>query len=181
MPRLLIALSLVAALALTSSAADTKYTLTGDNTKVTFVGKKPDGKHTGGFGKLAGTATVTDGDLAKTKIEVDIDTDSIFADDAKLATHLKNADFFDVKNQPKATFKSTKVEKGEKGYTITGDLTLLGKTKPVTFPATITDKDGKIVVVASFSIDRTQWGMIYGKGKIDDKVELGLNVTLVKR
>ena len=64
---------------------------------------------------------------------------------------------------------------------LTGDLTMLGKTKPVTFPATITDKDGKIVVTAAFSIDRTQWGMVYGKGKIDDKVEMGLEVTLVKR
>ncbi len=181
MPRSLIALSIVAACAFTASAADTKYTLTGDNTKVTFVGKKPDGKHSGGFGKLTGTATVTDGDLAKTKIEVDINTDSIFSDDAKLTAHLKNADFFDVKNQPKATFKSTKVEKTATGYSVTGDLTMLGKTKPVTFPATITDKDGKIVVTAAFSIDRTQWGMVYGKGKIDDKVEMGLEVTLVKR
>ena len=180
MPRLLIALGLFAALALTASAADSKYALTGDNTKVTFVGKKPDGKHTGGFAKLTGTVTVAEGDLTKTKIEVEIDTDSLYSDDAKLTGHLKNADFFDVKNNPKATFKSTKVEKGERGYKVTGDLTLLGKTKPVTFPATITEKDGKVTVAASFSIDRTDWGMNYGKGKIDDKVELGIEVAVKK-
>ena len=40
-----------------------------------------------------------------------------------------------MKDNPKATFKSTKIEKTDKGYTITGDLTMLGKTKSVSFPA----------------------------------------------
>ncbi|VTR97335.1 YceI family protein OS=Planctomyces limnophilus (strain ATCC 43296 / DSM 3776 / IFAM 1008 / 290) GN=Plim_3690 PE=4 SV=1: YceI [Gemmata massiliana] len=180
MPRILIALGLVAALAVPAGAADAKYALTGDNTKVTFVGKKADGKHTGGFGKLTGSATVAGGDPTKLEVTVEIETESIFSDDEKLTGHLKNADFFDVKNQPKATFKSTKVEKGTAGYTVTGDLTLLGKTKSVSFPATITEKDGKLEVAASFAIDRTQWGMTYGKGKIDDNVELGIKVEAKK-
>ena len=180
MRRSLIALGLVAALALTAHA-DTKYALTGDNTKVTFTGKKPDGKHTGGFKKLTGTVTVPEGgDLTKLAIAVDIDTDSLYSDDEKLTGHLKNADFFDVKNQPKATFKSTKVEKTTTGYTVTGELTMLGKAKAVSFPATITEKDGTLTVAATFAIDRTQWGMNYGKGKIDDKVDLGLEVSAKK-
>ena len=180
MPKSLVALALLAVLGLTASAADTKYALTGENTKVTFVGKKPDGKHTGGFNKLSGTATVPGGDLTKLAVAVDIETDSLYSDDAKLTGHLKNADFFDVKNQPKATFKSTKVEKTATGYTVTGELTMLGKTKPVSFPATIVEKNGTLEVSTSFTIDRTQWGMNYGKGKIDDKVELGLKVTAKK-
>lgn len=180
MPKSLVAVALLAALCLTANAADTKYGLTGENTKVTFTGKKPDGKHTGGFNKVSGTATVTDGDLTKLAVTVDIETGSIFSDDAKLTGHLMNADFFDVKNQPKATFKSTKVEKTTTGYTVTGDLTLLGKTKPVSFPATIAEKDGKLEVSAAFAIDRTQWGMVYGKGKIEDKVDLGIKVEAKK-
>ena len=46
-------------LGLTASAAEEKYALTGDNTKITFVGTKKGGKHEGGFKKLAGTATVS--------------------------------------------------------------------------------------------------------------------------
>ena len=180
MVRTLTAAALIAALSLTASAADTKYALTGDNTKLTFVGKKPDGKHEGGFAKLAGAATVTDGDITTLKLEVEIDTDSLFSDDAKLTGHLKNADFFDVKNNPKATFKVTKVEKADKVYTVTGDLTLLGKTKPVSFPASITATGDALSVSAAFAIDRTVWGMNYGKGKIDDKVDLGIKVTAKK-
>ena len=58
MLRSLFAAAFVAAASLTASAADTKYTLTGENTKLTFVGKKPDGKHEGGFAKLGGTCPI---------------------------------------------------------------------------------------------------------------------------
>lgn len=179
MLRSMFAVAFVAVFALSASAADTKYTLNGENTKLTFVGKKPDGKHTGGFNKLSGSATVSGDDITTLKAEVDIETDSIFSDNAMLTTHLKNADFFDVKNNPKATFKITKVEKAGNAYTVTGDLTLMGKTKPVSFPATITTGD-TLSVSADFAIDRTQWGMNYGKGKIDDKVDLTLKLTAKK-
>ena len=180
MPRTLIALVVAVLFSASATAADAKYTLNGDNTKLTFVGKKPDGKHEGGFAKLSGTATVPDGDITKLTVEIDIDTDSLFSDDPKLTGHLKTADFFDVKNHKTATFKSTKVEKTDKLYAVTGELTMLGKTKTITFPASITMNDGGLSVGTSFPIDRTEWGMTYGKGKIEDKVTISIAVTAKK-
>src|SRR5438067_1047457 len=78
MLRSLIAAAFVAALSLSANAADVSYPLDGDNTKITFVGKKPDGKHEGGFKKVSGTATLTDGKLETLKAEIEIDMDSIF-------------------------------------------------------------------------------------------------------
>lgn len=179
MTRTLFALATAALCAATAAAADVKYALTGDNTKLTFVGKKPDGKHEGGFAKLSGSATVPDGDLTKLTVTIDIDTASLFSDAPGLTTHLKNSDFFDVKNHPKATFKSTKIEKTDKGYTVTGDLTLLGTTKSVTFPAAISAGD-VLSVSTTFTIDRTNWGMKFGKGKIDNDVTIGIAVTAKK-
>lgn len=180
MMRPLSALVLAFLLAASAGAADVKYALNGDNTQVTFVGTKPGGMHTGGFKKLAGSATIPDGKLEAMTIEVEIDTDSLFSDNEKLTGHLKNPDFFGVKDHPKATFKSTKIEKTDKGYTITGDLTMIGKTKPVKIPATVTEKDGMLTINGAFSIDRTEWGMNYGKGKIDDKVSLVVAVSAKK-
>lgn len=176
MVRSLFAVALGTLLAVPVFAADTKYKLDGDNTTLTFVGKKPDGKHEGGFKKLSGTATVSDGNPTTLRIEAEIDTDSLYSDDAKLTTHLKSPDFFGVKDNPKAAFKTTKVEKTEKGYTITGDLTLLGKTKPVTMPATVSVTGDTLTLTSEFKIDRTDWGMTYGKGKIEDTVALKLTV-----
>jgi polyisoprenoid-binding protein YceI len=177
--RSLFTIVLAALIGSSAIAADAKYSLTGENTKITFVGTKPGGKHEGGFKKVTGTATVTDGNLNTLKVEVDIDTDSLFSDNEKLTAHLKNPDFFGVKDNPKASFKTTKVEKTDKSYNITGDLTLLGKTKPVTFPAAIAAGDA-LTLSATFTIDRTDWGMNYGKGKIDDLVTIAIALTAKK-
>jgi polyisoprenoid-binding protein YceI len=173
MIRSLFALALAAGLA---SGADQKFALTGDNTAVTFTGFKKGGKHDGGFKKVTGTATVPDGDLTKLAIEATIDTDSLYSDNEGLTKHLKNPDFFGVKDNPTATFKSTKVEKTEKGYTVSGELTLLGKTKPVTLPSTIEVKDGKLALASEFKIKRFDWGMTFGKGMVDDEVSLKLKI-----
>lgn len=179
MTRALLTAGLFALVAAPVLAADTKYTLTGENTKIEFTGTKPGGKHDGGFKKVAGTATVTDGNLATLKIEVEIETDSLYSDDPKLTGHLKSPDFFGVKDNPKATFKTTKVEKGDKGYTVTGDLTLLGKTKSVSFPAEVAAGDS-LTLNATFPIDRNDWGMSFGKGKVDDKVTIRVAVNAKK-
>jgi polyisoprenoid-binding protein YceI len=180
MIRAFFAITLAVLIVVQARAADTKYTINGENTKLTFVGTKPDGKHDGGFKKLSGTATVTDGDFTKLKIVVEIDCDSIYADDTKLTGHLKSPDFFGVKDHPKAEFKTTKIEKGEKTYTITGDLTMLGKTKSITFPASVSAAGETLSLSTTFQIDRTEWGMTYGKGKIDDKVTLNIAMTAKK-
>jgi len=156
-------------------AAD--YALTGANTTVTFVGTKPGGKHTGGFKTVAGVASMSGADLTALKIKLDIDVNSLYSDNAKLTGHLKSPDFFGVKSNPKATFTSTKIEKSGSDYKVTGDLTLLGQTKSITFPAQIALKGDALSLTSAFTIDRTQWGMTYGKGKIDDTVSLAVNVN----
>ena len=180
MSRSFIAIAVAFLFAPAANAADQSFTLSGDNTKLTFVGSKSNGKHEGGFAKLAGTAKISDGDPTTLKLEATIETDSLFSDDAKLTAHLKSPDFFSVKDNPKATFKSTKVEKTEKGYTIAGDLTLLGKTKPVKMPATVSVTGDTLTFSSDFQIDQTDWGMVYGKGKIDDVVKLKLVISAKK-
>jgi polyisoprenoid-binding protein YceI len=171
--RMLFAAAAVVALAAPALAAD-PIKLTGENTKITWVGTKPGGKHDGGFKTLTGTATVSGDDLAK--VEVEIDTESLYADDPKLTAHLKSPDFFGVKNNPKAKFVSTKVEKADKGVTITGDLTLNGKTKSISFPATVSNAGGTVKIDSVFTIDKRDFGMTYGGGKIDDQVAIKVAV-----
>jgi len=170
---------LAAALLAAPAVADDTFKLTGENTTLKFVGKKTDGKHEGGFKTITGTATCGMDPMSLT-IECVIDCDSLHSDDAKLTGHLKGPDFFNVKVNPKATFKSTKVVKDGDKLTITGDLTLLGKTKPVTMTCFCAHKDGTLMLKGSFAIDRTQWGMTYGEGKINNMVELTLAVACKK-
>jgi polyisoprenoid-binding protein YceI len=159
-------------------AAD--FPLSGDNTTVKFVGTKPKGKHEGGFKTVTGKASVEGADVTTLKIALDIDMSSIYTDTAKLTDHLKTNDFFAVKDNPKSKFVSTKVEKDGDNYKVTGDFTLLGATKSITFPATVAvDKSG-LTLSSSFMIDRTRWGMTFGAGKIDNDVKLTVNIKTAK-
>jgi polyisoprenoid-binding protein YceI len=178
--RVVTAVALVLLVAGVGRAAEVKFALSGDNTKVTFVGTKPEGKHDGGFKTLTGTAAVDPADPTTLTLAVEIDMNSLYSDDPKLTGHLKTTDFFGVKNNPKSKFVSTKVEKDGAGYKVFGKLTLVGKTKEVTFPAKITASAGKLTLKSDFKIDRTAWGMSYGKGKIADEVSIGVAVEAAK-
>lgn len=157
-----------------AATADVK--LTGENTKVEWTGTKPQGKHTGGFKKVSGSVTGSDPTAAV--IDVTFDTESLYSDDTKLTGHLKSPDFFDIKTHKTATFKSTKIVPTADKYTVTGDLTLCGKTKSVTFPAYIRMSGTGLTLNADFTISRLEFGCgtKFPSSKIDDKVMLKVKV-----
>ena len=107
---------------------------------------------------------------------INIETDGLEPDDAKLTGHLKSPDFFEVKKFPEAKFVSTGIKAEKEGFTVTGDLTLRGKTKSIKFPAKIENKNGTATLNADFKIKRSDWGMTYGAGMIDDDVKLTVSV-----
>ena len=170
-----------------TSAKSEGLNITPENSAVTFVGSKVTGKHDGGFKAFTGTIDLVNGKAEESRVSVDIDANSIFADDPGLTKHLKSPDFFDVAKFPKASFKSTKIEAGAKApdtHTITGDLDLHGQTKSITFPATITVAEDSATVKAEFSINRKDFGIVYA-GKVDDLIRddvvLKLNVKAPRK
>lgn len=174
---------ILAALAILSQAAIARagsFPLTADNTKVEFTGKKKDGAHSGEFKKLTGTAKAEGTDPTTLALDVTIDVESMVTDDPKLTAHLKAPDFFEVKKYPDAKFVSSSVAKDKDSYVVKGKLTMHGKTNDVSFPADITVTEDGVKVSAKFSIDRTLWGMTYGKGMIEDAVDLKITVATKK-
>lgn len=147
--------------------------ITPENSKVEFTGSKVTGKHDGGFRQFTGTIDLVNAKAEESSVSVDIDMTSVFSDADGLTNHLKTGDFFEVEKFPKASFKSTKIAadtaKGADNYTITGDLTLRGVTKSVSFPATIKISDADAAVNADFSINRKDFGIVY-TGKADDLI-----------
>ena len=90
---------------------------------------------TGRFNDFDGSFEYDAAAPEKSSIEVVIDTTSLDSNHAERDKHLKSADFLDVKKYPTATFKSTGFKStGEGKGEITGDFTLHGVTKSITFP-----------------------------------------------
>ena len=158
-----------------------KLDLSPENAKIEFVGThagdKPDPR-TGGFEKFTGKAEFDPAAKALLAVSVDIETGSLWTEFDKLTNHLNSPDFFDTREHPTAKFVSTKVTpgSGDKPTEITGKLMLLGNTKEIKFPATVKVGDDGLKLTATFTIDRTDFGM----DKLVDKVEkpVTLNVAI---
>jgi polyisoprenoid-binding protein YceI len=137
-------------------------------------------KSVGEFARSSGFFVIDEANPAASIVDVTIDIASLKTGDVKFDSHLLKMDFFNVEQFKHATFKSTQVEvTGEKSARVTGDLTLLGITKPVTLDVTL-NKIGKNPFsnkdTAGFSargkIYRSQFGMTYGLPMIGDEVDV---------
>lgn len=152
-------------------AAPRTVNVVADRSEIGFVGAKITGKHSGKFRSFTGEATVV-GNTAKA-LSFTVQMASVESDDAKLTEHLKAPDFFDVEKYPTSAFQSSSiVEKasGEWTHEITGNLTMHGVTKAVSFPAKITVAGDGVTGKAEFTINRKDFGIVF-PGKPDDLIK----------
>lgn len=156
----------------------TVYTFGPEDSKIGFKGAKVTGSHVGGFKSFTGQIVVP-GDKPETgSVNLTIDTSSLYSDSEKLTGHLKSPDFFDVQKYPKATFTSTSIAAAEGGkYKVTGDLTLHGVTKQVSFPATVAVSGDSVKAQSEFSLNRKDFGIVY-PGMPDDLIRDDVVLTL---
>ena len=155
------------------------YTIS-DASKVDFTGSKVTGSHSGGFKSISGQFSVAEGKLVPGGNAVEIDMTSTWSDNEKLTGHLKSPDFFAVEEFPTSTFSITEVQQNESVTTITGNLTLHGVTKSISFPAEVQVTDEQVTLRAEFFIKRFDFDIAF-PGQADDlirdEVVLRLDVT----
>lgn len=123
----------------------------------------------GYFRDFTGSVNYDAKDVARSTVEFSAKTASVDTGVSARDNHLKTPDFFDVANNPDITFKSTKVEKRGKQWMLTGDFTLRGVTKSLTFPFEIsgflpaTERGAaRMGFTAETKINRRDFGVNYG-------------------
>ncbi len=175
-------------------AADT-YKVDPSASKVTYVGKKVTGEHTGNVTIKSGNLVV-DGDKL-TGGEVVVDMNSLTSTDltdkdynAKYVGHMKSPDFFNTEKYPESKLVIKSSKKTDKGLEVTGDLTMIGQTKPVTFTVTDWKKtDSTVSGKSALTLNRTNWGLKYGSASffkslgdkaINDEFTLTVDLTAKK-
>lgn len=135
------------------------------------LGAKVTATHPIDFKTFEGSVNVSGDQVIGVSFTVQMD--SLVSDDERLTGHLKNEDFFDVAKFPTATFESTEIVAGGADgatHTVTGNLTIHGMTKGVTFPATLALADGTATAKTEFALDRKDFGVVYA-GKADDLIQ----------
>jgi len=142
------------------------YTVDVTKSTINWEGKKFSGSHTGTVGLTSGTLGFNGKKLVEGGFVANMTTIQTL-DGGKpapnLDKHLKNDDFFGVEKFPAANFVIKKVEGNGADVKITGDLTIKGKTNPISFPAKLTWNADKTVtaVAEKVVIDRTKYGIEY--------------------
>ena len=144
---------------------------------VEWTGSKPAGQHNGTFTVSEGQLFVENNAISAGEFTIDMKSLKVLdLSDAKqnsdLAGHLLSGDFFQADSFPTAKFVISTVtalatpDSLGNTHTIAGNLTLKGATKGVSFPAKVALADGNCTAECALSIDRTQWGVVYGSKNI---------------
>jgi polyisoprenoid-binding protein YceI len=147
----------------------------------------------GAFKDFEGTAHVDTADPANSKVELTIKTESIDTGVEDRNAHLRSADFFEIEQHPTITFTSTDVERDGDDWTITGDLTIKGTTKPITieFESTGSARDPfgnlRIGFEGRTTLSRKEWGLTWnaaletGGVLVSDKIKLEFDISAIQQ
>ncbi|RCK21999.1 YceI family protein [Thalassospira lucentensis] len=175
--------------AFSAQAADT-YKMDPTHTSVIFiVNHLGFSNYQGRFGGASGELTLDRDDLAASSAVINIDLTKIDSGLEALDTHMKSADFFDVENHPTATFTSTSVEvTGDNTAKITGDLNILGQSKPLVLDVTLTGEgdnpmsgDHTLGFAATGTVTRTDYGMEFLVPAVSPEVDLQISSEFLKQ
>jgi polyisoprenoid-binding protein YceI len=147
----------------------------------------------GHFTDVQASIDFNEDDFTASSVEATINAGSLVTNDAKRDEHLRSADFLDVEHYPSIVFKSSGIQPAaHERYTMAGDLTIHGVTRPVTLDVIHSGqvKDPWGNTRAGFSaegvIKRSDWGLTYnavletGGFVVSDDVKIAIEAEAVK-
>ena len=185
----------------TTTSLDTSTTLTGAydidpaHSRIGFAAKHAMVVNVrGGFKVYSGDVYLDEQNPANSRVNVTIDTNSVDTGNKDRDAHLLGPDFFNVEVYPSILFTSTKVDKVDDDvYTLIGDLTINGKTNPVSvdfeLTGTATDPWGNFRAgfEGKTTVNRRDWGLDFnvaldkGGVLVGEKIKLEFDISAVKR
>ena len=141
----------------------------------------------GRFDDLAGACVVNSDDPTKSTFEMTIKMASVDTNVVQRDDDLRSANFFDVKQFPAMTFKSTAVKKVDAGLEVTGDFTLHGVTKSITFTlvggqkAEFPKGTQRIGFVTELKLKRSDYGVAKMIPDVGDEVRIFISFEAVQK
>ena len=169
---------------------DKRYQIDCEKSQVTWTGRNLAGRHTGKLAISQGELTIAKGELTGGRIIIDvksIENLDLQQEDYRsmLITHLLSEDFFEVARYPSAEARLKgwrpipEATPGRPNYRIDAELTIKGITHPVQFDAIIAPQPDGIKAQAALDIDRTDYNVTYGSGRIFEMLGMHLVNDLV--
>ena len=178
---------------MTTTTAPGAYTIDASHTEVGFTVRHAGiSRVRGRFTDFAGEIVVAE-PFSESSVSVDIQAASVDTRDENRDNHLRSADFWDAENKPTWTFRSNRVEGSGAEFTVHGDLTINGVTKPaaleVEYNGAATDPFGsdRVGFSAKTEISRKEFDLTWnaaletGGVLVGDKIRINLEIEAVTK
>jgi polyisoprenoid-binding protein YceI len=176
----------------TAIATTTTYTIDKAHSEVTFQVRHLLTKVRGRFSDFNGTIEYDEENPERSLVNVEVQAASIDTNERDRDAHLRSADFFDVEKIPALTFRSTGIRRNpDHTFAVTGDLTIHGVTRSVSFDASLLGKakdpwgNQRIAFEAETTVNRKDFGLTWnaaletGGFLVGDEVKITLSVQAV--
>ncbi|GIV17067.1 MAG: UPF0312 protein [Armatimonadota bacterium] len=137
----------------------------------------------GRFNQVTGSITIDERNPERSSVAIEVDANSVYTANEQRDNHLRSPDFFNTRQFPTITFRSTEVRRvNANTVQVKGNLTIRGVTRPVTANVTLTGKgknpQGREIIgfETTFTIRRSEFGIRYGLPALGDEVRITLSV-----
>lgn len=168
------------------------YTIDPTHSRIGFVARHAMvTKVRGSFNEFEGSGQLDPSNPANSSLKLSIKAASIDTRNPDRDGHLRSNDFFDMEKHPLITFVSTSIAGSGQTFSVTGDLTIKGVTKPVTvdleYTGTAVDPFGntRIGLEGSTTVNRKDWGITWnaaldaGGVLVSEKITLEFEVSAI--
>ncbi len=134
----------------------------------------------GSLNGLKGSIKFSSSDISSASFNVSVDANTINTGNDSRDNHLKKEEYFNVEKFSTISFVSKNITKDGDSYAVTGDLTIKGITKSVSFPFTAQTQDNGLLFNGNFSIDRRDFDVGGSSAVLSNNVDVELNVFAEK-
>ena len=140
------------------TGVDAKLNVDVASSKIIWKGYKPTGSHVGTIDLISGDLEVKGDKIKGGSFSADMSTIKESKGNARFENHLKSKDFFEIETFPTSTFEITGSKKKDEKTIITGNLTIKGITKEISFPASISENDSSVTLTSeTFQVNRADF------------------------
>lgn len=154
-----------------TSNGQQKLTANIEKSKLSWLGEKVTGQHSGFISLKEGWLNWKDNQIVSGEFLIDMASLKDDEGSERLEGHLKSEDFFSVVKFPVTRFEITGSSSFERGSgTVKGNLTIKGVTNPVEFKATVQNTDEGTRFYANIVVDRSKFNLRYGSGSYFDNL-----------
>jgi polyisoprenoid-binding protein YceI len=154
-----------------TSNAQLKLTASNEKSKLSWLGEKVTGQHSGSISLKEGWLNWQENQIVSGEFLIDMASLKDDEGSERLERHLKSDDFFGVEKYPVARFEITGSTSFERGSGIVkGNLTIKGVTNPIEFKATLQNTDEGTWFYANIVVDRSKFNLRYGSGSFFDNL-----------